>query len=949
MSLILIVSIIIRLFAMGWSIVLLRRMRDWRMGFLTVMLGLMAMRQTLTLLSEKESWTISVTVQTTELPGLAVSIMAILTVFFLERIIIAWKRTEQVLQESEERYRSLTNDVLDSSEVGIFILDSDFKVVWVNQSLERYFALQRDDIIGKDKRQLIRERIKNIFEDPESFAEKVLATYDDNTYIENFECHVLPGEGREEYWLEHWSQPIQTGLFAGGRIEHYYNITERKRADEALRERELMVQSLIAHAPFSVWMCNGEGTIIYANQAALDLFGVTDPSQIVGRYNIYSHTTEAEKSLLAHFERAWAGEVVHFRQDLDMTTVKYDTSHQETLYFHTTLFTIPASEGQRPNMVVIQEDVTEKVRAEKHIQHLQSVLMAIRNIDQLIVHEKNQKKLLQGACEIINQTRNYKLVWIGLVQEDTKDILPAAQAGFVENYLESVKTIWDDSETGRGPTGTAIKTQKPFVIRDITGDPRYKPWREEAMKYGYVSSAAIPLVYKNRVFGALNVYATIPDAFDEEEINLLLEVSQDIAFALYNIELEEKRKRAEAEHRKSEARLATILDIAADAIIMADEDQRIIHFNQGAEKIFGYRAEEVLGKSIDMLLPPRFVKIHRQHIRAFAIGPQMTRRMGKRSQEVFGYRKDGSVFPADASISKLALEDGTTFTVILRDITKLKRAEEVLRKAHAELEKKVEERTRELAQANTRLKELDRLKSEFIATMSHELRTPLNSIIGFTGIILKGIAGQINEEQRKQLSMVYNSAKHLLSLINDILDLSRIESDRMEISVEKFKIEEVISEVIHTLYPMISQKGLQLITEIQDEIPELQNDRKKIFQILLNLVNNSVKFTSKGEIKIKCYTENNDLVVSVSDTGIGIKKENMAYLFEAFRQIDGTSQRRYQGAGLGLYLCKKLVILLGGEIWAQSEYGKGSQFTFKLPLRIERGDQHKKEDIDRRG
>jgi len=150
------------------------------------------------------------------------------------------KRTEEALKESELRYRSLTNDVLDTTSVGIFILDSDFHVVWVNQALERYFGLRREEIIGKDKRQLIRERIKDIFEDPVSFAEKVFATYDDNTYIERFECHIVLDSEREERWLEHWSQPILSGLYAGGRVEHYSDITERKSVEAQFRQSQKM-------------------------------------------------------------------------------------------------------------------------------------------------------------------------------------------------------------------------------------------------------------------------------------------------------------------------------------------------------------------------------------------------------------------------------------------------------------------------------------------------------------------------------------------------------------------------------------------------------------------------------------------------------------------------------------------------------------------------------------
>jgi PAS domain S-box-containing protein len=273
----------------------------------------------------------------------------------------------------------------------------------------------------------------------------------------------------------------------------------------------------------------------------------------------------------------------------------------------------------------------------------------------------------------------------------------------------------------------------------------------------------------------------------------------------------------------------------------------------------------------------------------------------------------------------------------LQDITERKQTEEALQTAHDELEGKVEERTKELSEANLKLKELDRLKSEFLATMSHELRTPLNSIIGFLGIALQGIPGPLNDEQRKQLSMAHGSAKHLLGLINDILDLSRIESGRVDTQFNFFKIETVVSEVIHNLEPLASEKGLRLSTEIARDLPAVETDRKKIYQVLLNLVNNAVKFTHRGEIKIECKVQNHQLEIQVSDTGIGIKRENMDHLFEAFRQLDGSLTRRYQGTGLGLYLCKKLTNLLGGQVRAESEFGKGSRFTVILPVKHRSG------------
>jgi PAS domain S-box-containing protein len=177
------------------------------------------------------------------------------------------KHAEEALQKSEEKYRSLTNDVLDSSAAGMFILDSDFRVVWVNRALEDYFDVKRDDIIGKDKRQLILERIKDIFENPDSFAHTIFTTYDDNTYIERFECHVLPDGTREERWLEHQSQPIQSGLYAGGRIEHYYNITARKQAEENLHQSEEKYRSLFEDSKDAIYITSRDGKFLDVNRA----------------------------------------------------------------------------------------------------------------------------------------------------------------------------------------------------------------------------------------------------------------------------------------------------------------------------------------------------------------------------------------------------------------------------------------------------------------------------------------------------------------------------------------------------------------------------------------------------------------------------------------------------------------------------------------------------------
>ncbi len=244
---------------------------------------------------------------------------------------------------------------------------------------------------------------------------------------------------------------------------------------------------------------------------------------------------------------------------------------------------------------------------------------------------------------------------------------------------------------------------------------------------------------------------------------------------------------------------------------------------------------------------------------------------------------------------------------------------------------------KELDEKNKQLLELDRLKSQFLANMSHELRTPLNSIIGFTGIILQGLTGKITDEQKKQLEMVYDSGKHLLTLINDILDLSKIAADRMEVMPETFYLAEIIDSVIAMITPLSDTKNLKLIaTNMPPPGFEIYSDKNKVKQIIINLLNNAVKYTERGQIEISITftTESDEIEISVSDTGIGIKEEALDSIFDEFRQIEGTVVRDKGGVGLGLSISKKLVELLKGKIRAESEHGIGSKFTFSLPLQV---------------
>lgn len=275
-------------------------------------------------------------------------------------------------------------------------------------------------------------------------------------------------------------------------------------------------------------------------------------------------------------------------------------------------------------------------------------------------------------------------------------------------------------------------------------------------------------------------------------------------------------------------------------------------------------------------------------------------------------------------------------------IMKLKKAEEKLTKYRDQLEVLVEKRTaelnevnNELIKANLSLEEASKLKSQFLANMSHELRSPLNSIIGFTGIIIQGLTGDLNEEQKKQLGMVYESAKHLLGLINDILDLSKIEAGKIKIYNEDMNIPALIDIVDKMMGPLATEKGLKLRSEISDNTPALiYNDRNRIKQVLINLLSNSVKFTNRGEIVLSCKLTDDKRAVqfTVADSGIGIAADKQQTVFEEFTQIETLNNSKPSGTGLGLAISRKLVKMMGGEIWLESQIGIGTEFHFTIPV-----------------
>ncbi|HJR65316.1 MAG TPA: ATP-binding protein [Gemmatimonadaceae bacterium] len=368
--------------------------------------------------------------------------------------------------------------------------------------------------------------------------------------------------------------------------------------------------------------------------------------------------------------------------------------------------------------------------------------------------------------------------------------------------------------------------------------------------------------------------------------------------------------------RTSEFRFASIVDIAADAIVSVDDEQVITLFNQGAERIFGYTAAEVIGKPLDLLLPPDVHEIHREHIRHFSRTGESARRMGERS-EVRGRRKNGEIFPAEASISKFDLGDRRVFTAVLRDITDRRAAEQ-------ERARLLDAERSARAAAEVAL----RTRDEVLAVVSHDLRNPL-SVIDMCAASLSDKLPP-DDAAHSLVRTIESSTAWMNRLIEDLLDVARVEAGRLALERNPHDLVRVISEATMMLEPLIAEKSLTLREELPDYLPRANVDSRRIVQVLENLVSNAVKHTAAGgEIRIHAEATNGEILVSVRDTGSGIPSENLPHLFDRFWQARGA---RRGGAGLGLAIAKGIVEAHGGRMWVESELGSGSLFGFSIPL-----------------
>ncbi len=495
-----------------------------------------------------------------------------------------------------------------------------------------------------------------------------------------------------------------------------------------------------------------------------------------------------------------------------------------------------------------------------------------------------------------------------------------------------------------GIVGHVAATGEPRIALDVGEDVKHfvNPDLPNTR-----SEMGLPLKVHNRVIGVLDVQSTAEGAFSEEDIAVMQTLADQLAAAIANARLfQEVRTEAVRRALINEVHQAATTSLNPDELLHR-AGEVISRRMERASTVFSWEPE-------DGSLRP--VAIHDRHGEDIVLTDEarLTRQMsptlfyevvdGRRTcvLESSAQKSDPS---ASALIEQMQIENGIFVPLTARDqiLGALALAQpeagapedrEFIEIVGANLSVALENARlyQEAVKTAEKLQEMDRLKSQFLANMSHELRTPLNSIIGFSRVILKGIDGPLTDMQRTDLEAVYNSGQHLLGLINDILDISKIQAGKMELSIEETDLNEIINGVMSTAIALVKDKPIELQQTVPPDLPKIQADSRRIRQVLLNLVGNAAKFTEEGFIRVEAETTPTEVIISVADSGVGIPEDKLESVFEEFTQVDGSSTRAVGGTGLGLAITARFVEMHGGRIWVESEVGVGSTFYVALPF-----------------
>ncbi|WP_040282142.1 PAS domain S-box protein [Psychroserpens damuponensis] len=652
------------------------------------------------------------------------------------------------------------------------------------------------------------------------------------------------------------------------------DITARRKAEEEIRMAHQRLTTHLNNSPLAVVEWDKDFFITSWSAQAEKIFGWNEieaiGKQLVDLNLVYEEDIDSTNEISKELRsgKVKSNKIIN----------RNNTKTGEVIYCQWYNSLLLTSDGEVETVLSLIMDVTERVEADK---------------------------LIKDSEEKFSKVFQSNLIGYSIVNKD-------------EVRIDANETLARILETNRANLiGKTFEEAKVDILDDAYFEQ--KKWITE----------------KIHAEGFLNNETITRKLISGKEISLLtsleeIEIAGETHALFAVVDITDKTK-AEIALKENEEKFSKAFNSKVIGKAILDKEKRIVEVNETLANIVGFTREDMLGNTAQEIGLFNFDN-QKNLDNEDKLWGQFSEKGYVSNIELNYQMQTGKELFLSISLQALQLNHEGHVLISVIDITEKKNVEAELENHRNNLEELIDMRTSELEKEKVKAQSADLMKSAFLATMSHELRTPMNSIIGFTGILLKELAGPLNEEQRKQLTMVKNSGEHLLGLINDVLDISKIEAGKLKVSFYAFNFLSLLEKTIEFILPQASRKGLKISTEISDLDVIIISDERRIEQILLNLLSNAIKFSDKGTILVKVNIKNDVLTTQVIDQGIGIKKADVAKLFMPFIQLEDGLSRKHEGTGLGLAICKSLVEKLGGTISVKSEIGKGSNFSFKLPL-----------------
>lgn len=806
----------------------------------------------------------------------------------LEKEVTWLRHTTAGLQADERRYRELVESVN-----GIILeWDTNGRILYINPFGQKFFGFEGEALTG-------RSVMGTIVPDTESTGRNLKGLMDDIMVhperYENNENENVTRDGRR-VWLV-WSNKAivdQNGRMVG--IRSIGNdITGRKIAEAELQASEERYAAFLEFSPDAIASYNLNGEVLYVNPAFTQTFGWTLEEVVGRRLDFVPEDKKAEVWQIAEYARQHGGRAAGFETTrLVKGGQLLDVSVSGAI--------VSDKDGKPAGSFSMIRDISRRKQVEQVLLRQNEYLAALHEITLGLMSRLDLEDLLSTLLARAGQLLDAPHGYVYLVNDETGRIERRLGTGSFAQFVGS------GLKMGQGLAGKVWESGRPIVTND------YDTWegRSATFAYGLIRAImGVPLTSDGEVIGVVGM-AYGPESertFGDEEVEILNRFAQLASVALDNAQLYTAAQR-EKEYFQA------LFQISPVAILTVDLDMDIVGWNPAAEKLFGYRQNEAIGHNIDELIAAGAAREE-----AILFSDQVIEE-GRVHAITQRTRQDGSLVDVEMGVVPVVLAGKRLgYIGIYHDISELQRAR------------------REAETANE-------TKSSFLASVSHELRTPLTSILGFAKIIQKRLDDRIlpavqspdakiqraAQQVQENIHIIVTEGERLTALINDVLDLAKIEAGKVEWQMEPLAIQEIVERATSATAALFGHKKLKLVKELPAELPPVTGDLNRLIQVMINLISNAVKFTEEGSVTCTARQEGSEVVISVTDTGIGITPADLPKIFEKFRQVGDTLTDKPKGTGLGLAICKEIVEHHQGRIWAESTPGQGSTFSFSLPV-----------------